>query len=84
MVHTIGDHEAGEAKAPAGVRPTQEEAEGGTHAVAMDPAHPERASDMPPSAVAAIVIVPDWRTPIIGILTGRVEATTGIEEWRLR
>ncbi|KAF0895189.1 hypothetical protein E2562_008530 [Oryza meyeriana var. granulata] len=42
MVHTVGNHEAGEAKAPAGVRPTWAEAEGSMHAVTMDPAHPER------------------------------------------
>ncbi|KAF0932893.1 hypothetical protein E2562_013093 [Oryza meyeriana var. granulata] len=41
MIHAVGNHEANEAKAPAGVRPARAEAEGGTHAVAVDPAHLE-------------------------------------------
>ncbi|KAF0929496.1 hypothetical protein E2562_021747 [Oryza meyeriana var. granulata] len=41
MIHAIGNHEASEAKAPAGGRPAWAEAEDGMHAIAVDPAHPE-------------------------------------------
>ncbi|KAF0932894.1 hypothetical protein E2562_013094 [Oryza meyeriana var. granulata] len=41
------------------------------------------ASDMLPSTVAAIVMVPDWHTPIINILIGQAEAVIGTEERRL-
>ncbi|KAF0931185.1 hypothetical protein E2562_002534 [Oryza meyeriana var. granulata] len=42
MVHNVGDYKAAETKASKGARPTRVEAKGGTHAVAADPAHPER------------------------------------------
>ncbi|KAF0889589.1 hypothetical protein E2562_028680 [Oryza meyeriana var. granulata] len=53
MVHTFGNHEAGEAKATAGVCPARAEAEGSTHAMASDPAHPERAAPVPVAGLGA-------------------------------
>ncbi|KAF0933866.1 hypothetical protein E2562_019313 [Oryza meyeriana var. granulata] len=37
-------------------------------------------SDTPPSTMAAINTMPDWRTPIIDILTGQAEVLAGLEE----
>ncbi|KAF0919712.1 hypothetical protein E2562_030960 [Oryza meyeriana var. granulata] len=39
---------------------------------------------MPPSTMAAIDTTPDWRTPIVNILTDRAEGLIGTEERQLR